>query len=127
MTPGHDWPINAINEAIRTQGLDYSDPTSILRVAPFIEQMGTWPGGTRKEFWWEREWRHVGSLTFAPANVVALMAAGEAHTELAETISDIPAWQARDVPILDPQWGLERMIATLSRVDAADIGPFPGC
>lgn len=35
----------------------------ILHVAPFIEQMGPTTAGGRKEFWWEREWRHVTSAT----------------------------------------------------------------
>ncbi|MFI1996915.1 hypothetical protein [Actinoplanes sp. NPDC020271] len=32
-------------------------------------------------------------------------------------------WVAR--PILDPRWGLERMIVALAGVEATEIGPFP--
>ena len=45
----------------------------ILRLTPFVEQMGM-PAGIRKEFWWEREWRHPGDLRFAPADIVVVFA-----------------------------------------------------
>jgi hypothetical protein len=33
---------------------------------------------------------------------------------------------ARHMPALvDPQWGLERMIGTLAKIDIEDLGPFP--
>jgi hypothetical protein len=60
ITPGHDWLMGPINQmidaAIENGGLDGSP---IARLTPHIEQMGTQqgPGGYRKEFWWEREWR----------------------------------------------------------------------
>jgi hypothetical protein len=44
----------------------------ILRLTPFIEQMGN-PSG-RKEFWWEREWRHVGDLSFGTDDIVVVFA-----------------------------------------------------
>lgn len=124
-TRGNDWPINAINAAIQAERRPPSDKESMFRVAPFVEQMGTW-ASTRKEFWWEREWRHIGRFSFAPSNVVAVLAAEDHQGELREALSASPRWRNRDVPLLDPKWGLERMIATLSRVDTRDIGPFPG-
>lgn len=43
----------------------------LLRITPFIEQMGK-PGLTRKEFWWEREWRHAGDLDLGLSDIVAV-------------------------------------------------------
>jgi hypothetical protein len=48
---------------VKRFGADYSNsPTA--KIAPFVEAMGSGKRGFdqkpyRKEFWWEREWRHV--------------------------------------------------------------------
>ncbi|GAA1111985.1 hypothetical protein GCM10009630_06320 [Kribbella jejuensis] len=86
----------------------------ILQLTPFMEKMGS-PNGQRREFSWEREWRHVGHFRFKSAeNVVALLAPEEDHNDLRQDLTY--AWQRREVPLIDPDWGLERMISTLSRV-----------
>jgi hypothetical protein len=127
-TAGYDWPTRALNAAVRVETRPPSDPESIYRVTPFIEQMGTWSPASRKEFWWEREWRKTGDLAFGETHAVAVLAPSEHHSRIRYWIDEhIPALKLRPTPlqILDPEWGLERMIAALSGVDPADIGPFP--
>ena len=53
MSPtGHDWIMNHIwklvDRALDGEGEFHNDP--IARVAPFVEGMGTWPAGGKKEF-----------------------------------------------------------------------------
>jgi hypothetical protein len=71
---------------------------------PFIEQMGTWTS-TRKEFTWEREWRHLGDFVFEERDV-ALVLCPEAEIEDFEAIGNYSA--------IDPSWSLERMINALA-------------
>ena len=136
ITVGHDWLTVPVNDLIseaktaskgrlgRLKG-DLLADESIFRLTPFIEQMGN-PSGTRKEFWWEREWRHAGDFTFRPRKVVAVLAPESDHEDLAEEIADIDLdWEKRRVPLLDPAWGLERMISGLARIDPDDAGPWP--
>jgi hypothetical protein len=87
----------------------------ILRLTPFIEQMGN-PSGIRKEFWWEREWRHVGDLSFGTDDIVVVFAPEDEH-DLQERLSGRPRFASRMPAIasnmpafVDAQWGLERMI-----------------
>jgi hypothetical protein len=99
----------------------------IFRITPFVEDMGPSKEGVPKEFWWEREWRHVGdySLQF-PSRIVAILAPEAEHGSLREQLAGLEIhekWQTRS--ILDPTWGLERMIATLSGVNSDYVGPFP--
>ncbi len=67
MTPGRYWLTHYVENLVRRaadQGKAFADDP-ISKIAPFIEGMGTWPGLGRKEFWWEREWRHLGDLSFS--------------------------------------------------------------
>jgi len=62
ITPGHDWLMNPINGLIR-KVIDRRKrfrTSQLARITPFIEQMGT-GSSYRKEFWWEREWRHLAA------------------------------------------------------------------
>jgi hypothetical protein len=64
MTPGHDWLTKPLNEWLDSE-IDsgrFPDESPLTRLAPFFEHMGTWDD-SRKEFWWEREWRHVGQYS----------------------------------------------------------------
>lgn len=134
ITPGHDWltkPIEQlIDGAVRTatpDGAAAPYPATLasapaLRLAPFIDQMGT-PSGTRKEFWWEREWRHVGDLRFTAKDLVVVFAPEHDHGALRDSLAGDPDYEEVLPRLVDVQWGLERMIATLAGV--ADHGPFP--
>ena len=146
ITPGHDWltkPINALIEISmagesrgfvpdgrgeQILGRVSPEQSQVAQIAPFIEQMGTHNGmaGYRKEFWWEREWRKVGSLSFSWSNVVAVFAPADDHTAFAAD-----AWGNQNTeppnrpPLLDPSWGLGRMISALRGISPIDAGPLP--
>ncbi|MGZ6527666.1 MAG: hypothetical protein ACXVES_10795 [Actinomycetota bacterium] len=155
MTPGgkgvwRHWLINYLDElreaaaaghAVR-QGANGTwnavaiEDSQIAGVAPFVEQMV--PAGThipRKEFWWEREWRHRGNLAFDWNSVVAVFAPAEDHDAF---LNDLHVEEAKAAQVsgraseqfprrrlLDPTWGLERMIARLAEIADADAGPLP--
>lgn len=124
ISPGHDWLMRPINElidqAIAAGGLD-GNP--IARLAPFIEQMGTNrdPNSKtyRKEFWWEREWRHVGNLDLPPR--IILLCPEDEFPAFRQVIVDTPT--AGDLTLVDPRWGLEQIISRLSgyRAEHSDI------
>ncbi len=82
---------------------------------PFAEWMGTGGTGTQHEFWWEREWRHIGDFSF-DASQVALVLSPEADHADFEKIA--PG------KVIDPSWSLERMIAKLVGLSASDVTPF---
>ncbi|MFJ3899886.1 hypothetical protein [Streptomyces sp. NPDC090083] len=80
------------------------------------------PAGTRKEFWWEREWRHVGDFHFRFADLVVVFAPEEEHDEFEAYLRELKE-KGRLPSLVDATWGLERMIAALARV--VESGPFP--
>lgn len=138
ITPGHDWltgPINKmVDEAIAAATRSGSDAPDLLQLAkqpifeitPFLEQMGPTNTG-RKEFWWEREWRCVGDFQFVGKQVVALLAPQSDHAAIEDEIRAFSgSWARRVPPLLDPDWGQERMIGSMSGIDDEQLGPFPG-
>jgi hypothetical protein len=126
MTPsGHEWLTKAVNDLMAgatVLGGSFAVVPPIFRLTPFIEQMGTW-GERRKEFWWEREWRYVGDFIVEPSDLVAVLAPYADHDQVGKKLSSGPS-AGRTIALLDPNWGLERMIAALAGV--AESGPFPG-
>jgi hypothetical protein len=119
ITPGHDWLTNPINNLVAeaiTSG-NFAD-SHIARLTPFIEQMGSFGGLYRKEFWWEREWRHRGDFQ-VPRRVILIAPEAE-HREFAEMAED----NAVEASFIDPKWGLEAIIARLAGFDSDEIGPF---
>jgi len=131
ITPGHDWltqPINRlIDQAIESGAFDDQD---IARVAPFIEQMGSGPGNAeqglqpyRKEFWWEREWRHVGDFHL-PGTFIVLCPSAEIP-QLQAVIDALGPLEAPNrVSYLDPTWSLEMIIGKLAGFGGGELGPF---
>jgi Putative abortive phage resistance protein AbiGi, antitoxin len=119
-TPGRHWEIKHALDELRDEALASGDISGhpLMKVLPFIEQMGDWrsSGGTRKEFWWEREWRHRGdfAFTYAPA---ALVLCPEAEILEFSTVRMTTGGRL-ELPYraIDPSWSLDRMIAHL--VDA---------
>ncbi len=87
----------------------------IFKITPYLETMGQ--GRTyRKDFHWEREWRHVGHLDFTPRDIVAVLAPEPRHEFLAQQFAQLrPEWGSDPRPFLDPEWSLERSIAELAR------------
>jgi hypothetical protein len=87
------------------------------KLFPFVELMGTAPG-YRKEFWWEREWRHAGDFCFRRRADLAIVVAPEKqHERLRARFAGLRA-------VIDPDWSLERVIASLVGLDPATVTPF---
>jgi len=146
---GWDWltkPLmNLAKQTLQEGGKKYADPfklgdgvppnetgltiaqSPVAQIAPFIETMGpVGPEGQtrRREFWWEREWRYRGDLEFKWSEVVAIFAPADRHDVVRTALAAVAG--AEDVPaLLDPTWGLERMIAALANVPAEYAGPLP--
>ena len=120
MTPGHSWRIaNALDRLredaaayARAGGEFFEHPAA--DVLPFFEGMGTWPA-RQKEFWWEREWRKVGSFEFRPEEVALIIAPEDTHKALRRHFSR---------PVVDVTWGLERVVASLANLPESDLTPF---
>ncbi|MGH3118579.1 MAG: abortive infection system antitoxin AbiGi family protein [Gaiellales bacterium] len=150
ITPTHDWLMVPLNDLValaenghaRTVPRDGAgriirpiqpqvaalETCQVARLAPFIEQMGTGAGAAysyHKEFWWEREWRKVGHMYFRWANAVSVFLPEDEHTLFARELAGLRQGGEEPPPLLDPRWGLERMIAALRGLSAGDVGPFP--
>jgi hypothetical protein len=84
--------------------------------------MGTWrrqgeDSVNRKEFWWEREWRHRGNFSL-PQRVIVLCP----YSEFKEfqPIVDNEDWTPR-AALIDPHWSLEQIIASLAGFCSGDV------
>lgn len=118
ITPGHNWltvPVDElIQEALNSPGGYASSP--IARLTPFIEQMGSQAPapnvqGYRKEFWWEREWRHVGHFILPDRLLVFCPEEDFPHFR---NILEEHEEDDRKAKLLDPRWSLEKMIGRLA-------------
>ncbi|MET8049736.1 abortive infection system antitoxin AbiGi family protein [Streptosporangium sp. NPDC005286] len=128
ITPGHAWLTHPINRLVEQAMAALTQPVTqpnggvpdVLQLTPFIEQMGTGIRSNdgviyRKEFSWEREWRHRGDLDFARGDVIMIFAPESDHTSFSQELSARGYDSERIPPILDPNWSLERMIITLAQ------------
>ncbi len=124
----HQWALAQAIDAALAQ-LDTPakfDASPLARVFPFLEPMGTWPDRQR-EFWWEREWRHLGDLQFRLRDVALWLCPEEQIEDFeAQILGEQHA--AGEQPLvhpqlIDPRWGLEQIIATLIG-HGADVTPF---
>jgi hypothetical protein len=123
MTPGHHWLMNHVSSLVDRAiqcGLSTFHEDPIARIAPFVEGMGTWDG-SRKEFWWEREWRHRGDMGFFLEQVAVILCPKDDMAAFKEVAASSPLEPVRHVPLIDPRWGLEHIIATLAGVPEDDI------
>jgi hypothetical protein len=86
--------------------------------------MGAWET-RKKEFWWEREWRHVGNFSLPDnAFIVLCPAADRCEIErLVERVHPDPEFCPR-VSVVDPAWSLEMIIGSLAGLGPEDLGPF---
>lgn len=73
----------------------------------------------RREFWWEREWRHVGSFVL-PTRIIVLCP----EAEIAEVRSAIDEDNYRKHTFIDSLWSLEKIIARTAGFRIDDVGPF---
>jgi len=120
MTPGHDWDIVHALNAIIKEALNSDSPADhpIFKIAPFIEQMGTWKSG-KKEFWWEREWRAVDHYKLPDMYIVICP-----QDEQAYILQNIPEEKRTKLRFIDAMWGLEEIIARLAGFVDEDIHLF---
>lgn len=131
ITPGHDWltqPINTLIQEAIDKGQFKDQPIS--KISPFLEQMGThtsgiepWEGSYRKEFWWEREWRHTGNFDL-PTNYIILCPSSEILTVKA-AIDELDEFdRPNKVSYIDPRWSLEMIIGKLAGFGSDELGAF---
>jgi Putative abortive phage resistance protein AbiGi, antitoxin len=119
----HEWHLaktlnglrDAAINAAAADGDNFHDYT-LAQLFPFFEQMGTWPN-SKKEFWWEREWRHVGHLQLPYRGVIWLCPEDDIHQLSQRAGRELKPW-------LDPVWGLEEIIAHLADLPPKDVSPF---
>jgi hypothetical protein len=121
---GREWAearaLDAIRDGAVSRGNFHSSPES--KVLPFCEHMGTWPC-SRKEFWWEREWRHRGDLDLASIWAKVIWLAPEEHHEsVARAVAGGNG--NGELVLLDPRWGVEEIIARRCGLDPADVSLF---
>lgn len=116
ITPGHDWLMNPINTLIErnfTRSKRFRK-SPLAQITPFIEPMGSGQRkdgyGYRKEFWWEREWRHRGDFQFSLSDV----ALGFAPETRIEGFEKFTKKLGRRIQFVDPRWGSEKIIAHLA-------------
>ena len=105
--------VNELRDRAVDKGNFHEDP--IAQLTPYLEPMGTWLEGSRKEFWSEREWRRVGSMWLPDRGVIWLCPE-----------EDMAAFRNKvgDSPLIDPPWGLEEVIAHLAGFPADEWTPF---
>ncbi len=115
ITPGHDWLTKPLERLIDTEleNKTFSD-SDISKLTPFIEQMGTGKGYF-KEYWFEREWRHVGNFNLFTRFIA--ICPEEDYEEVTESLS-------LKMPFIDPAWSIEQIIGRLAGFDSAHINPF---
>lgn len=116
MTPRRNWVVAKALDELREQAIKSGNfpahPGS--KILPFVEPMGTWRQRQR-EFWWEREWRHLGNFDFT-LEEVALVLCPESEHETFESRAPRKC--------VDPTWSLERMLAKLVGLTSSDVSPF---
>jgi hypothetical protein len=139
---GFDWLLNPVNEMLDAAAAGHAvrkvfgqwqtatlAQSPIARLTPFFEPMDT-ALQTQREWWWEREWRHIGNLGFEWHELVAVLVPEDDHLAFLEAFNALLTAQGIPLPaqpphLLDPRWGQERMIAALAGVPADSVGPFP--
>lgn len=126
MTPGHGWLIAPALDKLRGQAVATGDfhHQPAARVLPFAEPMGAWRS-CKREFWWEREWRHVGTLHFPSTGSLFLCPEDEIEEFVPRKDRERPSeWSRRKRRFIDPRWGLERIIAHLAGMPKDYVTPF---
>jgi len=123
---GREWEearaIDAIREAAIATGDFHHQPAA--KILPFFEHMGTWPD-SQKEFWWEREWRHRGDLDLTPYwNRLIWLCPEAEHNHFLARLADAGPNGAEAYVCLDPNWGVEQIVARLCGLPAEDVSLF---
>jgi hypothetical protein len=125
---GHPWRVRtALNTlVIRSCRDGWFDEVQDL--FPFIEGMQTRRDNEgnvvfQAEFWWEREWGHIGDLPLFPIWNKIIWLCPE--TEIPEIEAAVRAVHVGSTArCVDPNWGLERIIGHLAGFVDDDMTPF---
>jgi hypothetical protein len=117
MTPGRNWILAQALDSLRNQAIASGNFPAHhgAKILPFAEPMGTWPPRQR-EFWWEREWRHLGDFAFDLEDVAFVICPEQEHQRFENL--------AKPKKCVDANWSLERMVAKLVGLTPSDISPF---
>jgi hypothetical protein len=125
MTPGHEFLTNPLNRLIQRE-IDATtfEGSDISELAPFVEQMGHGAragggGGFKKEFWWEREWRHTGNLNLPSRYVVLCPVAEKARFK--RVFREQGLEEDEQPSFIDPRWSLEQIVAKLAGFNDDEI------
>jgi hypothetical protein len=114
-TPGHNWLTNPLDGMI-VKAIPNGITDPLFELTPFIEQFGL-----GKDFSWEREWRVAGGYPL-PDRYILLCPEAE-HQEFCAVLKEAGK-TSDDVPMLDPAWGLETIIAKLAGFHSHEVGPI---
>jgi hypothetical protein len=82
--------------------------SDIAEIAPFVETMGYVRSAPHKEFWWEREWRHLGDFQFTYGGLGARA---------------LPRGSDRGVRVLHGAPRKEPSVGVRSPVRGSEVGP----
>jgi hypothetical protein len=130
MTPsGHEWLANPLTE-LKNEAVASSDfhAQPIAKLLPMFDWMGgPFPNSdTSKEFWWEREWRHRGSLSLAGIwqKIIWLCPAAERQDFERHVLEATPQGERASGLFIDPAWGLEEIVAQLAGFPETDVSVF---
>ena len=104
---------------VETAKSNPDDP--IWKLAPFVDRPGWYQGfcGDRKYFFeWEREWRHVGDLSFQDTDLSFLVLPEDEHLKLRMYLSEesrgIDLSSYSSIPFVCLNWEKSKIQDTLS-------------
>jgi hypothetical protein len=112
------WEISLAVDALKVQALAWpagfhAHPAA--KIFPFFEVMGTWRNvqpPSRKEFWWEREWRMRGDYFFGLDQIAFWIVPEAEQTGFQVHVGHIDS--NAKVRCIDAKWGLEEILARLA-------------
>jgi hypothetical protein len=130
LTEGHRWRIRtALNDLVKRSCREgWFD--EVKDIFPLIEMMQTRRDDqgnvtTQVEFWWEREWGHIGDLAIFPVwNRIIWLCPEDEIPEIEASVRAVHDGPGVRVHCIDPNWGLERIIGQLAGFAPADMTPF---
>jgi hypothetical protein len=124
---GREWEearaLDQLREEARATGHFHQTPAA--KLLPYFDWMGVWPE-RRKEFWWEREWRHRGDVDLVPYwDRIIWLCPAEEHGAMRDHIRRSQPVGASDRAIcIDPSWGIEQALAHLCGFPPEDVTLF---
>jgi hypothetical protein len=120
MTAGQQpqWEISLALDALRIQTIAapegfHTHPAAMI--FPFFEVMGTWRNvepPSRKEFWWEREWRKRGDFVFGLDQIAFWIVPEIEQIAFQAFIGQLDA--TAKARCIDAKWGMEEILARLA-------------